>query len=1710
MALFDTAYSQALNPPVAGEADQDEDVSSSAFLMPSYMVAADTLNIANKNQTFGEAVVDTIQSIPKFVATSMVSGANQLYNVPRSIGNAFGGDYELSDTGDVITSLDSDLGAFYKEHKEGSDLVGFIASSLVPGMAGIKVLNAGQKSLETAIAAGKFGTNTGKALGLLVPSKQTWIAKAVKEAVNSSAAPMLTNQNMLRAMGAGLGQNVLEAAAFETFVAATMFDSPILEGQDFSDLASNILWGGLAFGAVGGLVDATRGVYTVKKAVTAADKATHPWKGISEYAATTSPAERIALDFDQLHSIPAVPAEGLQAVEGVVESLIDAKTITGYAASKAESLQLRIRTEIGKLAKGDEDAAQAMYDFTKNTSADMQKSTYVGVQEIARFAETTAIEKEIAKISKKIKLQKASVEEADRFANISVAHVRTWGDDAGRIGAESFTPTSIIDTLKKGQKIEVKGNTVTAGRFSETFSRDVTKDSYDILTANPMKTQARYIWAMKSNKLAVPTAKKPLTLKENDLPMLEKAAREIDEVNAGHVQIKYKDGTSASINSLANLERHIKDVKISLAHQLHENSAKGLITSDEFVSNVKLSRMLGLDSMEQIAATPKDLVGKYSTRAKQLTQEEIASIVNVRPRMLSGELRVGEAEIDDFFALQSYSKEYTNRLKAQGSMKRDAADIDIWNIPQHTKVAYDSTGFRTLNNNITENMVAIMQRQKVYTEGVQRMVASNLGAEDYAKLTDITARDIRESANTVGSGPTLVTAASSNYGSLGSKVEYVGNVTTKMIEKAHASTRELADPALYKLATKPEAAVEYSTINATLRAIPENYVLNEAGNALEPAVISDWKRAVAKITAENEAVAAARQAAGKKPIKPKKLPAKPEVKVADAPMEIPIRTPEAQELAKLHIEMNGKRTRGLAQLKTSQGVQETKRADVFYPTPVDPKDFPHFAIVTDESITGTGHAKMLYATNERELEAMISKVKGEPNLRVRTKGEAEAYYKSIGQWDKEKTLHDNYLDNAMHRKGVSAPYFVPTDPKKITEEFLNWHLQRDTGFVRENVLAKYEVPFEELRRLGDTYTNVATSKFSNTSLLKYADEVVKNPYGSYIKTALGLKNYADYPWWVATNRLADDAISRMYSRASNAWKAARTPEDLKAVNQVLKESGYKGAHYDEEMDLFANVTANKGVLSSVVQKTNSILASITLRLDTLNAANNAISANVLLGAESKAVIRAIERGDAEAVGKLADLAKITVPGTDKLMLSPSKLIANSIKKFGRDTPDMKFYKEHGFVTSISDQYRWTLDNMTFNGKESVQAWDSRVGAVHSKLRTAVEKGEEWTGNKLAEEFNRFVAADVMKQISDVAVEKGLLTAKEQLAYMNTFVNRTQGNYLASQRPMLFSGPIGQAVGLFQTYQFNLMQQLLRHVGEGQSKDWMTLLALQGTIHGMNGLPAFQAVNEHIIGTASGNLEHKDAYSATYGTVGKQAGDWLMYGLASNLLLHPDLKVNLYTRGDINPRHLTIIPTSPADVPIIGATSKVFGNIFETAKKISAGGDVATTILQGLEHNGVSRPLAGLAQTLEGLANPLGQSYSTSNRGNVIAANDLFSLANLARIAGGKPLDEAIAIDSTFRINAYGLRDDKKRQALGETIKTTMIAGQEPTPEQIEDFAVGYAKTGGKQEQFNTWMTQLYKAANLSQANKLQQNLNEPMSQSMQKIMGGYELRDFTE
>jgi hypothetical protein len=583
-----------------------------------------------------------------------------------------------------------------------------------------------------------------------------------------------------------------------------------------------------------------------------------------------------------------------------------------------------------------------------------------------------------------------------------------------------------------------------------------------------------------------------------------------------------------------------------------------------------------------------------------------------------------------------------------------------------------------------------------------------------------------------------------------------------------------------------------------------------------------------------------------------------------------------RELVADHIALNAKRRSSMQQIHSNNGYQDRIDPQAFYPIPRNPKDTPHFAFVVDESISGRGHSKMIYAKDAKTLEEMRNKIMADPDLRGRgltvlTKGESEQYYKSIGQYEYERTLSDNYINNALARKGVSSSFIPLTDPDRIVNSTLNWHLERDVALVRNAVEHRYANEFATLRAYAEPSLNAAKSTAGYSAAAANLD----NPATNLIKTALNISKIDEYPIWSPLNKFLDSAYSNFVTKIETAFSSATSTAHLGAVNDALRKAGYQDVIVDSMLYEATNGVVPRGKLSSIVSKAHNILSMFALRTDPFNALNNAVGHAVLLGPEVKYVIDNIIAKNADAIGELKALGHIVVPGgSGSTQLSAAKLIGNRLKKFHGDAAGREWAAKHGFISTVSRQYDQAIDDL---GIALAKGDETRLSKAFDAIKAIGGKAERWSGNALAEEMNRYVASGVMKDITDIAVKHGLMDEGTALAYINTFVNRTQGNYLASQRPGLFQGPLGQAIGLFQTYQFNLLQQLFRRIGEGDKKNLLLMAGLQGGIYGLNGMPAFNAINTHIIGNAGGNISHLTGYDAVMSGAGKEAGEWLLYG-----------------------------------------------------------------------------------------------------------------------------------------------------------------------------------------------------------------------------------------
>lgn len=1620
------------------------EASSDMDAQPSYLTAADAHNYGNGNFAFTDTSTwgDGLSSAGKFIATAGLSGLNSFYNSGVTVGNWLGADLKENDTHTMIAALDDDLGKYYQNNKNAVDMAGFVAGSIIPGLGGIKLLNMGQKVLRTAQETGMLGANLSRATGLLTPSAKAYTTLAAVDIAQSSATFSSITGNALKAIGAGYGQAALESAAFEIAVTATSFKSPTLSDQDGWDIAKNMLTGTVVGGVIGGAINHAITLGNIKGAVKAFNPAEKQFADTADVTAL-SPAQRIISRNSHISDMPVAPsasdiASGSYTYAAPLLKDLSAGQQADVAGKLAGRLD-RLRTEtLTSMAN------KNRLDFQELSGGDAALSNHLADMSVGLSGNQTIANMEglteVGRIGTKLKAEK----EIDKFVKKQAGSLEDIFDLAPGEGAAP----------KKIGYIKISGTDMGKVTFDEptVLSLGDTHASPEevLRTVNSYKFKESRVWDAKQADHTEAEARyiwadrsakvtDGMSIGEHDIPLLEKAMQN----KIGNINV-VSDAGNYEINNLQDLVKHLQVSKEEVAASLIQGHKAGT----------------------------------------GMTTEEIAKITNVTQNFL--EQGPGASLADDLFARQAAKAQYFQNLKDKGVFAHDKLDNFAYQ-PSYAKAAYSTDVLKDMDSMQVSGMAYLKTQQQLYQQGIDTVLAKHLPEDLLSRLWH-PGDDMMLKTNRFGSGPGLFSFANGGYHTPESWAETVGSATSAIQKHFKDGTTDTLQSSLYKLASNQNAAIEFESINKTLQSTSEQYGINEAGNALVPLKILDWQAAVRE---------------GKNLARP--------ALQEGAPEQIAIKTPEALEAWSARTGLTAARTEAFGEIRNAQGLTDLKDPRALRPVRPDPKDYPYYAIVVDESVTGVGHKSMIHAASPKELEDMIAKVPS--NYKTYKGDQLKEYHKAHGEFDYEQTLHENYIDADLKRSGVNNPFFIKTDPQKIAQDVLRDHLKSDDIFTRELVNAKYEKEFGFLRQQGEQYTNTATSKY--TGSYRDIENSVKNPYLNYVKTALNISQVSEHPYIMGLNQKLDSAVSNTWNVITQAARDSKSIEDLDKINSSLREFGVKTGYYDAATDLLANHSAPKGVLMNFVSKANAMLSTLTLRLDPLNAINNAVGSTILYGTELKSFLNAMGTDDGELAGKLTGMLKMPRPSVANLSGQPveqvttaGKVMQQAVKnwfdseaKTASGVPLKEYYAANGWSTRLADQARQMMEDLTLQGSETPSLMQSKLQSAYKGFKDLVDKGEKYSGNKYAEEFNRFVSADSMRQLTDLGVSAGRITEQEAVGYINTFVNRTQGNIMATQRPLMFQGSIGQAVGLFQTYQFNMMQQLFRHVAEGAPKDSAMLLGLQSTMYGMNGLPGFNFLNTHIVGTMSGNVNHTDAYSSTYGMAGKSVGDLLLYGLPSNLL-----RANLYSRGDINPRQVSIIPVNPVDIPFVNATMKAYDNVANTLGKVANGGSIWESLLQGIEHNGVSRPLAGLAQVAQAATHG-GQVFSTTGKGSISGGNDLMSWATAARIAGGKPFDDAVANDATFRITAYQAADKSRMDMLAQAVKSSGIAGGEITSDQIGQFAARYAAAGGKQQNFNKYMLNEIKAANTNRANAVMMHLKSPMSQKMQEIMGGTQSLD---
>lgn len=1636
--------------------------------MNSVISAIDNHNVASGSESWlenrisatGEFITEVGDAIRMGAPSAILAGVNSILNTGVAVANFLGSDVEPFNTYDQLRALDSNLGDYYKDHKSGVETAGFLVTSMVPGMAGVKAAQAAK--------AGFLGTNMSRSSGLMEAVTRDYAKVARAEFASGTSPFTLLNGDVIKSLAQGFGSAAIDMAAFETMVAATMYKSPTLDGQSFGDILHHIGVGTLIGGGIGGVLHGVTLAVGMKKGKALFGQETFPYRNINELGDIYTPELRVINYYQQKLNIPEAALLddiGHMGANKINKDLLPAdrlKIVTEEREKTISKLDNLIKQELNKYAGGDATLAESLQEVLNRATTVNDVSNSLlhsrGAQRITD-AEKLVYGDVLFPIHG-MELEKFQVFRAGGSWDMLFT-------PKGKPQAKGFTIKGNLADLK-----------VTGAKVANDFGVSFESQEAAFNAGYDLYRNANGSFSVNANsKILVYSAERRTA--NNLIVDFEQGGKIVDKATPSLVDFA-SHSNPLKVYGNQVIAGNLKPIDASST--LKYNPTKGTVLEAQartiWVNSQKninwVGKTIGANDLPMLerayydAEKAKDWYIKLEDGTSVLGSrgEHLREFIEERKRIMADQLN--GRPLDELSTRLNISEKWL--LGENDEVAKIRPGIDF-NKPRYARINYDENvdALQTLNTNTVEGMVNYEREVGLIRERHKQNFNNYARAEAEFFPDAPNINDPGRAPRGYGAGSSLLGFSNAAMGSYEGWAQFVGSLTNKLKLRMKTATAEEINPVLSSVAAAgPEAIAELSILTNKLRNSPEAFVFHpEFPDQLIP-------RRSLKSISEGESM--------------------------ESVEVIKVKSPEVLDFLKTHSEINGRRQAHVGNLKASVGVADDFDKHVVYAPPINTEKYKHFVFVEPKGINMADKKRIIAAKDEATLQKMIALVdKG--MYKVITKNDAEAFHKAKGDYDFSLGINESRVDSDLKRKGTLSDFLPTTSANRILDDYMEWHMAQEETLATRMVEHRYSPDFQTLERLGERSTDVATSQFR--SLSDKLKESVKDPYYDIVKTALDISRASEYQWWRGFNDTVRNAIEGPINQLREAFTRAPKIDDafVEKVNKISDDLGLGKPFVDAHAAMVANGNiAPKPWLAKGIAKAQSILSTTLLQWDFFNAINNTISTPIIMSAEINYLRAAIEKADPEIAGKLANLMKVSVPGQEGITIPTSgRLIKNAIENMRLDDGTLlKRFQDIRAVTTVLQQERQMLESLTFDFSKVTER------EVESRLQKASEFAKTWTGNKLAEESSRFVAADVMRQITDLALKAGVLKdVGEANELITNFVNKTQGNYLSSQRPIVFQGVVGQAVSLFQTYQFNLMQQLFKYVGEGDKKSLGILLGLQGGIYGMQGLPAFNFLNTHIVGNAAGNTQHRDLYYAANSVFGKSLGDWLFYGAGSNALglIDPQMKINLYSRGDINPRQVTVLPTSIADIPIVNASVRFVGNLYSASEKIASGGAFWPTVSQAIEHNGVSRPLAGLAQVLQG--------YTTTSQSSLLSASqDFWMISNLARVGGGKPFDEAVALDALYRINAYRAKDLSQIQELGSVIKTSVVGGKQPSEESVLEFSKAYAKAGGKIESFNRFLTNVMMNANQSQVNKLAQNLQNPFAVQLQLSMGGRPLPDF--
>lgn len=711
----------------------------------------------------------------------------------------------------------------------------------------------------------------------------------------------------------------------------------------------------------------------------------------------------------------------------------------------------------------------------------------------------------------------------------------------------------------------------------------------------------------------------------------------------------------------------------------------------------------------------------------------------------------------------------------------------------------------------------------------------------------------------------------------------------------------------------------------------------------------------------------------------------------------------------------------------------------FYVPPINLVN-KNYALVIDN--TGKSPVKLLVSGDEKGLSDLITTYRAEnpgQHIDIVPKGDQLDHNLVKNYVDYESLT--TYANVAMRHSGASSLAITPGNTDLL-----------------QNIIGGYEnLILQGIRKYTDIYLNDVTGWLDKLSSF-YQRFSESQPKGPAVKenapdAARTIKNILlgrdqleqSVPLkWINTQ--TDMLLNRAYNTANTILGGSTKPNKA-TYDKLVEELKQKGIQpiwksFDEWAATQSPQTRN--IAPEIVSAGNGLLATMQLRMfEIAHASVNIMSLPILTWSAL------MEKMPGTNIGATAKHI-LNPDGTIKEIVNevnsikfPLRIMYGGIRHMfsaeGRDIEERLFIPR-GHIDQTTRQYTETIAAAKAASMDSSRAGIALKAINDFQNSKAVELLSK--PSDFAERFTRRIAMHIgyfaAKQAYPGISEMGATMAAV------SFADRSIGNYHAAQRPTLFQGTFGAAIGLYQTYFLTFAQHVYRGLESRNFAQLAGLSALQAGIFGISSWPGFKMLSEQVVSRF--NDEQYDLTTGTFRAADRHTAELILYGLPSSL--GPAWS----SRGDIAPR----IPSGLEDIAMVNGLREGWNSLHKIVSKAGEGvnnGTPIQSLFEALSLQSINRPIARWSELVTG--------SSVTSQGNTVSpSNEVWSPIGIAsRILAVRPIEEQVSRDARHLDTYYGQRDFENRQQAMGRLKTALRAGH-LTDSLISEVAADYLKNGG--------------------------------------------------